>query len=143
MESSQYGLTANPSPSNPNFRATPQALYNDLGKAYGDAYKHNQAQIRSLQWLLPHLPPSSRVLDLGCETGVPASKLLSEGGLSVTGIDISPTMLSHARNSAPRATFIEADIRSYVPGSGGASVDAVVAYFCMIGHVSQEDIRDV
>ncbi|CAK1368075.1 unnamed protein product [Cercospora beticola] len=49
MEKSPYGLAANRS-SDADFRATPQDLYNDLGKTYEDAYKQNEAQVRSLQW---------------------------------------------------------------------------------------------
>ncbi|KAF2212535.1 hypothetical protein CERZMDRAFT_4418, partial [Cercospora zeae-maydis SCOH1-5] len=81
-------------------------------------------------------------LDLGCGIGVPSCKLLSEAGLPVTGVDISSTMLSHARHSVPRAEFIEADMLPHVPDSGAASIDAVVVYFSMIGHVGQEDIRN-
>ncbi|GIZ49594.1 hypothetical protein CKM354_001262400 [Cercospora kikuchii] len=144
MEKSPYGLAANRS-SDTDFRATPQDLYNDLGKAYEDAYNHNEAQIRSLQWLLTTLPPTSQILDLGCGTGIPTCKFLSENGFSVTGIDISSKMLSHARLSAPKATFIEADILSYQPSAPSSSSaqdpDAIVAYFSMIGHVTQNDIR--
>ena len=50
MEKSPYGLAANRS-SDADFRATPQDLYNDLGKTYEEAYKQNEAQIRSLQWV--------------------------------------------------------------------------------------------
>ena len=57
----------------------------------------------------------------------------------MTGVDISPVMLSLARASVPAATFIEADILTFAPAN---SVDAVVAYFSLIGHVSQDQIRE-
>ena len=97
--------------------------------------------------LLTTLPPTSKILDLGCGTGIPTCKFLSENNFSVTGIDISFKMLSHVRLNAPLATFIEADILSYQPSSSPSSPssqehpDAIVAYFSTIGHVTQNDIR--
>jgi SAM-dependent methyltransferase len=65
----------------------------------------------------PHLAllvkPGDRVLDLGCATGVIAF-YLEDRGATVTGVDISPTLIglaqeaAHARNS--RSTFIQGDI---------------------------------
>ena len=48
-------------------------------------------------------------------------------------------MLALARDSVPAATFIEADLLTFTPAK---SVDAVVAYFSLIGHVSQGQIRE-
>lgn len=42
--------------------------YDGIGKAYQEAFKI-PAQIRSLEWLLSHLPPGARVLDVGSGTG--------------------------------------------------------------------------
>src|SRR5882672_10467393 len=36
--------------------------------------------------------PGSVVLDLGCGTGIPVSKILIDEGMKVYGIDASPTM---------------------------------------------------
>jgi len=38
------------------------------------------------------MPPGSVVLDLGCGTGIPVSKILIDEGMKVYGIDASPTM---------------------------------------------------
>jgi SAM-dependent methyltransferase len=51
------------------------------------------------------LAAGSRVLDLGCGTGI-ASAALAERGMSVTGLDISEAMLAYARNRLPSATFV-------------------------------------
>lgn len=40
------------------------------------------------------LPPGATVLDLGCGYGVPISKALIDAGLSVYGIDASPTLVA-------------------------------------------------
>jgi SAM-dependent methyltransferase len=54
------------------------------------------------------------VLELGCGTGrftIP----LAEHGLPITGLDIAPTMLEHARHKAPHLAirWVEADVRTF------------------------------
>ena len=39
------------------------------------------------------LPANSTVLDLGCGTGIPISKMLIDEGMTVYGVDASPTMV--------------------------------------------------
>ena len=46
------------------------------------------------------------VADLGCGSGILASAL-SQAGYAVHGVDRSPDMLAIARETAPRATFVE------------------------------------
>lgn len=50
-------------------------------------------------WL--RVSPGTRVLDLGCGVGR-WSRLLASRGASVTGVDISPTMIAEARRRATR-----------------------------------------
>jgi len=49
------------------------------------------------RWL--RVPPGTRVLDVGCGIGR-WSRLLAARGASVTGIDVSPTMIAEARRRA-------------------------------------------
>jgi SAM-dependent methyltransferase len=91
-------------------------------------------------WLRTHLLPrlsssSSRVLDLGCGNGVPATRMLAER-FDVTGVDISDVQIARARQLVPRATFLRADI-STVQFSP-ASFDAVVSFFALI-HVPVDE----
>ena len=51
------------------------------------------------------LKPRAEVLDAGCGSGVPVAKDLVEAGYNVTGIDISSSMLSLAREHVPEAVF--------------------------------------
>jgi SAM-dependent methyltransferase len=55
------------------------------------------------------MPYGAKVLDLGCGTGVPASKLLARK-FAVTGVDLSDVMVRRARQHVPRAKFIRADM---------------------------------
>lgn len=62
--------------------------------------------------LLAGLAPGARILDLCCGAGQMAAPMAARG-FAVTGIDISPDMLRHARRNAPDATFLEGDARDF------------------------------
>ena len=47
------------------------------------------------------LPAGASVLDLGCGTGLPITKVLVNEGLDVYGIDASPTMVAAFRQNFP------------------------------------------
>jgi SAM-dependent methyltransferase len=68
-------------------------------------------------WSLVAGVPPGRALDAACGTGRHARHLL-ELGHEVTGVDLSPEMLTVARAKVPGATFREADLRN-IPGAGG------------------------
>lgn len=53
-----------------------------------------------------------RVLDLACGTGT-LCLLFSEKGYQVTGVDLSPNMLTVAKNKCPESAFICADIADF------------------------------
>jgi ubiquinone/menaquinone biosynthesis C-methylase UbiE len=73
-------------------------------------YGHHQTVLRSHKWrtaansaafLLPHLQPSHKILDLGCGPGTITTDLallVPEG--SATGIDFSPSVIEQAQASA-------------------------------------------
>jgi len=52
------------------------------------------------------------ILELGCGTGR-ISQLLSNSGLQVTGLDISPEMINKAMQKECKARFVEADMRNF------------------------------
>ena len=47
------------------------------------------------------LPPASTVLDLGCGTGIPISKVLMDEGMTVYGVDASPTLVKAFQQNFP------------------------------------------
>jgi len=47
------------------------------------------------------LPPNSTVLDLGCGTGLPITKVLVDAGLDVNAIDASPTLVKAFQKNFP------------------------------------------
>ena len=59
-------------------------------------------------------PEGSRVIDLGCGTGVLTDALRGKG-YNVTGVDASAEMLAKARANYPGITFIQADATDFRP----------------------------
>lgn len=47
------------------------------------------------------LPPGAVVLDLGCGTGIPVSKVLIDEGITVYGIDASPSLVNAFKQNFP------------------------------------------
>jgi len=47
------------------------------------------------------LPKHSTVLDIGCGTGIPVSKILIQEGLTVYGLDASPSMVEAFKQNFP------------------------------------------
>jgi ubiquinone/menaquinone biosynthesis C-methylase UbiE len=75
------------------------------------------------------VPPRSRVLELGCGTGV-YTRWLMEHGCSVVAMDISANILARARNRCPSASFYEGDCedpaKTLPPEALGQPFDAIV-----------------
>ncbi|HLX87424.1 MAG TPA: methyltransferase domain-containing protein [Acidimicrobiales bacterium] len=76
------------------------------------------------------LPAGARVLDLGCGSGLPASRMLVERGFAVTGVDISRVQVDRARRLVPQARFVQADMAEWV--AEPASFDAIVNLYALI-----------
>ncbi|KAJ7649339.1 S-adenosyl-L-methionine-dependent methyltransferase [Mycena polygramma] len=60
--------------------------------------------------LVKKLPAGANVLELGCGAGVPATQVLIEHGLNVTGNDISAAQIALARQHIPKATLVQGDM---------------------------------
>ncbi|MFF5584768.1 class I SAM-dependent methyltransferase [Streptomyces hygroscopicus] len=84
--------------------------FDAIGDRLDDAFPHKEGQMVAGRWLAETLPPGSRVLDVGCGTGVPTARQLTDAGHTVVGIDISQGMLKLARDNVPEATFHHVDI---------------------------------
>lgn len=118
----------------PGSRAEQAAAFDAIGDRYDEAFPHKEGQLAAGSWLAAGLPPGSRVLDLGCGTGLPSAKQLADAGLRVTGVDLSTVMVDRARAHVPAARFLQADIADLPAGEPlePGSFAGVAAFFSLL-----------
>lgn len=110
--------------------------YDRIAGAYTAARRgHKHSNKRYLQLLLERLTTGSKILDIGCGSGVPITKSLAKGH-EVTGVDISPKQIERARTMVPEATFLEGDIMEV--SFPHEVFDAVVSFYAII-HIPREE----
>ena len=101
-------------------------LYTDLAwlwPMWGDAADEYAHYCRHVAGLIEQHAerPAGTLLDIGCGGGKNVFNL--KGTFSVTGVDLSPTMLAQARDLNPESTFVHGDMRSFRLGT---TFDAVL-----------------
>jgi SAM-dependent methyltransferase len=84
-----------------------------------------------------HLPIKSKILDVGCGTGEPIAKFLTNAGYVVTGIDASKNMIDLCKQRFPKEKWLIADMRTL---DLNEKFDAVIAWHSFF-HLSHEDQR--
>jgi SAM-dependent methyltransferase len=115
-------------------------VFDAIGERYDEAFPHKDGQLTTGKWLADSLPSGSRVLGLGCGTGLPTCRQLVAAGHEVVGVDLSAGMVALARSYVPKATFHRADIADLRPGGPyGARgrhdlgrFDGVAAFFSLL-----------
>lgn len=111
-----------------------RAGYDAIGPAYHAWSSASPTRIAYVTMLRDRLPAGSRVLELGCGPGDPATRLLAERH-RVVAIDLSAGQLALARGHAPAAALAHADIARLAVRP--SSVDAVASFFAL-GHLPPE-----
>jgi ubiquinone/menaquinone biosynthesis C-methylase UbiE len=111
--------------------------YDEVAERYLEwsALRPSPARRQYLDLACERIPPGAAVLELGCGAGLPMTKALAYGR-DVTGVDISATQISLARQNVPTATFIQSDMTALAFGDD--SFDAVVAFYSLT-HVPRDE----
>jgi SAM-dependent methyltransferase len=106
--------------------------YDRIGDRLRDWFDETAGDVRRafIAEIFARVPQGSDVLELGCGAGVDATELAR--GRCYTGVDLSATMISLARERAPSGTFVQGDLAevAFPP----RSFDAVVSLY-VFGHV--------
>lgn len=104
--------------------------YDALSRRYDEATGADSKYGEWIQPLIARLEPGSRILDLGCGSGVPVARALTAAGHHVVGVDISEVQISRARELVPDGEFVNADVMGVeFPAE---SFDAVVSLYALI-----------
>ncbi|OON81488.1 class I SAM-dependent DNA methyltransferase [Streptomyces tsukubensis] len=108
--------------------------FDAIGRQYDAAFPHKEGQIAAGTRLAQVLPPHSRVLDVGCGTGMPTAAAFVAAGHRVTGVDMSGGMLELARENVPEAEFHQLDVAELrAEGPGGLGhFDAITCFFTLL-----------
>ena len=110
--------------------------YNKIGAKYlVDHFKVPQLK-EIFQLFCAKLPAGAHVLDAGSGTGIPVAKELVQKGYHLTGVDISSTMIEHARMNVPQGRFIEQSVTEMLFEE---EFEGVVSFYTFI-HLSNSDI---
>ncbi|MCJ2555101.1 MAG: class I SAM-dependent methyltransferase [Candidatus Thermoplasmatota archaeon] len=114
--------------------------YDRIAEAYTDARREmKQRNETYVRLLLKRLRPDSKILDAGCGSGIPITKVLAERH-DVTGVDISSRQVERARTLIPEASFLKADMTRLSFPAG--TFDAVVSFYAII-HVPREEHQEL
>ena len=108
--------------------------YNQNAENFHEKFSVFEEYRRQVTAFAEILPPHSRVLDIGCGTGVNAGYLV-EAGHEVTGVDNSAGMLELARKYCSKAQFEECSVLDYYPAE---KYDAVIMSFIIV-HLNDAD----
>ncbi|WP_329298306.1 class I SAM-dependent methyltransferase [Streptomyces sp. NBC_00659] len=108
--------------------------FDAIGDRYDEAFPHKEGQVTAGEWLIGSLSEGARVLDLGCGTGVPTARQLTDAGFEVVGVDLSGNMVKLASAYVPDATFHQLDLADLRPGGPRdlGRFDAVAAFFSLL-----------
>ncbi|KAL9584625.1 MAG: hypothetical protein Q9212_002001 [Teloschistes hypoglaucus] len=108
-----------------------QNFYNEVGKRYEDAFSHDAGLQKVVQRFLSLLPSDAPVLDCGCGTGKPVSRMIAESGRQPHGIDFSATMVELSKQQVPQGVFRCCDMLQYAPPP--SSFGGIVANLSLFG----------
>jgi len=108
-------------------------VYNQIAQAYADEFSKPSSHVKEF---LELLPPTGKLLDVGCGNGIDSNFLASKG-YDVVGIDLSEGMLKIARSKYPEIDFRLEDMRSL--NFSKNQFEGIVAS-CSLIHISKKDV---
>ncbi len=123
-----------------NYKKIVKSGYDELNTNYQDSYANNPNTLKALSKLRSVLEKNSKIIDLGCGTGIPAGKYLVDNGYDVTGVDISTEMVKLSKKNVPKMHCVCGDFSKL--SFKDHSFDAGIALFSLL-HVAKKDMITV
>ncbi len=108
--------------------------YNKIAQDYYN-YRNINKFNGELEKFASLLPKKAHILDAGCGAGIPTANFLIKKGIKVTGIDISDTMLSLAKENVPEANFIKMDLNEI--NFNQNTFDGIISVYTLF-HISKK-----
>ena len=121
-----------------DFRSSYDAVAEVYAKAFFDELSRKPFD-RELLDAFAASVPRAKALDVGCGPGH-VGRYLSERGMNVVGVDLSPAMVEIARRLNPAMRFEVGDMRGMPIGD--RTMDALVAFYSLI-HIAREEVPAV
>lgn len=115
-----------------------QMLKEHLNPHSDGATRKQESIQRIIDFILGHVKPASRLLDLGCGPGLYTTRF-NERGFSVTGIDFNKASIAYASQQNKEVKYIFNDYISNYPED---IYDSVIMIYCDLGTHS-DDARDI
>ncbi len=84
--------------------------YDRIAHWWQQHHQHSEYGLHALERALQWLPHTGQALDVGCGAGGRLVHRLVQHGLTVTGLDVSHTMVELARQNHPEQHFLHQDI---------------------------------
>ncbi len=117
-----------------------KANYDLISDAWSDRRQELGPKDRKLfDIFIEALRHSAKVLNLGCGSGIPIAKRLSDSGFSIFGIDRSENLLKKAKRNVPNGSFFKAEIEDY---EIQREYDGVVLWDALF-HIPREEHRAI
>lgn len=87
----------------------------DRGAALRQQHEGDWDEVYWLNRFTADWPPGARALDVGCGSGWPLGAALLARGFKVVGLDASPGLIAHARETLPDGDWRLGDMRQDLP----------------------------
>ena len=101
------------------------------------------APVLAVEALCRHLPPSARVLDAGCGTGLVGDALKARDYHDLIGIDYSQAMLARAKARGCYASLMQADLTAPLDLATDAFDAAICVGTLTLGHVGPAALSEL
>jgi len=95
--------------------------YDVMSRRYDEGTGADPKYRNWIDALIARLDGGSRVLDVGCGSGVPMARELVAAGHHVTGVDISEVQIGRAHHALDSSPPLSGAIRGVRPGRRGSS----------------------